>query len=641
MPFYPSPLRDDGYDIADYRDDQPVLRHDARLPRLRRRGARARPPRHHRARHQPHLRPASLVPARAAREARLAGARLLRLERHRPTATPRRGSSSSTPRSRTGPGTRRPRPISGTASIRTSPTSTSTTRRCMAEVKRLLHYWLDMGVDGLRLDAIPYLVERDGTNNENLPETHAVLKELRAEMDRYYPDRMLLAEANQWPEDTRPYFGDGDECHMAFHFPLMPRMYMAVAQEDRHPITDIIRQTPDIPDDCQWAIFLRNHDELTLEMVTGEERDYLWRTYAKDSARPHQSRHPPPAGAADGQRPAQDRADERAAVVDARHAGRLLRRRDRHGRQLLSSATATACARRCSGRPTATAASAAPTRRRSTCRRSWTRSTASRRSTSRPQQGEANSLLNWMRRMIAVRKQHRAFGRGTLHLLYPHQPQDPRLCPRARGRAHPLRLQPVARQAQAVEIDLSRVARRGADRADRRRGLPAGGDLPYLLTLPAYGFFWFLLADEAEAPRWRVQTPGAAARIRHASPRPAAAFARALADGAERRLLERYALPAFMAGQRWFADKGAQIGKVDAEPIATIPGDENRLLIVSAETGRWRARSATWCRSRCCGARRTSASARRSCRGRWPRSAPGRRSARSSTRPTTSASTAT
>ena len=131
-----------------------------------------------------------------------------------------------------------------------------------------MRYWLDLGVDGLRLDAVPYLVEREGTNNENLPETHAVLKQIRAEIDAHYPDRMLLAEANQWPEDAKDYFGDGDECHMAFHFPLMPRMYMAIAREDRFPITDILRQTPDIPPNCQWAIFLRNHDELTLEMVT-------------------------------------------------------------------------------------------------------------------------------------------------------------------------------------------------------------------------------------------------------------------------------------------------------------------------------------------------------------------------------------
>src|SRR5690606_38321700 len=130
--------------------------------------------------------------------------------------------------------------------------------------------------------AIPYLCEREGTNNENLPETHAIIKQLRAALDRRYTGRMLLAEANQWPEDVRPYFGDGDECHMAFHFPLMPRIYMAVAQEDRHPITDIMRQTPEIPENCQSAIILRNHDELTLEMVTNQERDYLWRFYAAD-----------------------------------------------------------------------------------------------------------------------------------------------------------------------------------------------------------------------------------------------------------------------------------------------------------------------------------------------------------------------
>ena len=146
----------------------------------------------------------------------------------------------------------------------------------------IVDYWFDMGVDGMRLDAIPYLMERDGTNCENLPETHVIIKKIRAALDENYTDRMLLAEANQWPEETAQYFGDGDECHMAFHFPLMPRMYMAIAQEDRFPISDILRQTPEIPANCQWAIFLRNHDELTLEMVTDKERDYLWETYAVD-----------------------------------------------------------------------------------------------------------------------------------------------------------------------------------------------------------------------------------------------------------------------------------------------------------------------------------------------------------------------
>ncbi len=154
--------------------------------------------------------------------------------------------------------------------------------RVLQAVLGAMRFWLDLGVDGFRLDAVPYLVEREGTDCENLPETHAVIKRIRAALDRAARGCMLLAEANQWPEDVQQYFGAGDECHMAFHFPLMPRMYMAIAQEDRFPITDILRQTPEIPDACQWAIFLRNHDELTLEMVTDAERDYLWETYAAD-----------------------------------------------------------------------------------------------------------------------------------------------------------------------------------------------------------------------------------------------------------------------------------------------------------------------------------------------------------------------
>ncbi|MFZ1941787.1 MAG: maltose alpha-D-glucosyltransferase, partial [Terracidiphilus sp.] len=152
----------------------------------------------------------------------------------------------------------------------------------MEEVLKAMRFWLDMGVDGLRMDAIPYLCERDGTSCENLPETHAVIKTLRAAIEANYANRLILAEANQWPADVRPYFGDGDECHMAFHFPLMPRIYMALRQEDRLPITDIMAQTPPIPDNCQWGLFLRNHDELTLEMVTDDERDYMYFAYSAD-----------------------------------------------------------------------------------------------------------------------------------------------------------------------------------------------------------------------------------------------------------------------------------------------------------------------------------------------------------------------
>ncbi len=202
-------------------------------------------------------------------------------------------------------------------------------------VIQVMRFWMDMGVDGMRLDAIPYLCVREGTNNENLPETHAVLKRMRAAMDESYTGRMFLAEANQWPEDVREYFGDGDECHVAYNFPLMPRIFMAVALEDRYPIAEIIRQTPDIPDNCQWAIFLRNHDELTLEMVTDRERDYMYKMYAteprmrvnvgirrrsRDAARERHRSH---------------QAHEQSAAVHARLADHLLRRRDRHGRQHL------------------------------------------------------------------------------------------------------------------------------------------------------------------------------------------------------------------------------------------------------------------------------------------------------------------
>jgi maltose alpha-D-glucosyltransferase/alpha-amylase len=193
---------------------------------------------------------------------------------------------------------------------------------------RVMQFWLGMGVDGLRLDAVPYLIEREGTNCENLPDTHKVLKAIRKRVDEKFQSRMLLAEANQWPEDAVAYFGEGDECHMAFHFPLMPRMFMAIRMEDRYPIIDILTQTPQIPKVCQWALFLRNHDELTLEMVTDEERDYMYRVYAHDrQARINlgiRRRLVPLLPA--GQGPAEVRADERAPLFPAGDPGPLLRR---------------------------------------------------------------------------------------------------------------------------------------------------------------------------------------------------------------------------------------------------------------------------------------------------------------------------
>ena len=282
LPFYPSPLRDDGYDIADYRSINPsygaMRDFKAFVTEAHRRGIRVitelvinhtsdQHPWFQKARHA--------KPGSAARDfyvwsdtdEKWPETRIIFLDTEKSNWTWD--------------------PVAGAyywhRFYSHQPDLNFDNPKVLAEVLKVMRMWLEMGVDGLRLDAIPYLVERDGTNNENLPETHDVLKAIRADLDKHFPDRMLLAEANQWPEDTRPYFGEGDECHMGFHFPLMPRMYMALAQADRHPITDIIRQTPEIPENCQWGIFLRNHDELTLEMVTSEERDYLWQTYATDT----------------------------------------------------------------------------------------------------------------------------------------------------------------------------------------------------------------------------------------------------------------------------------------------------------------------------------------------------------------------
>jgi maltose alpha-D-glucosyltransferase/alpha-amylase len=449
--------------------------------------------------------------------------------------------------------------------------------KVMEEVLRLLHYWLDMGVDGLRLDAIPYLIEREGTNNENLPETHDVLKRIRAEMDAHYPDCLLLAEANQWPEDTRPYFGEGDECHMAFHFPLMPRMYMAVAQEDRHPITDIIRQTPEIPENCQWAVFLRNHDELTLEMVTAEERDYLWRTYARDTrARINLGIRRRLAPLMDNDRrkielmnglllsmpgtPVMYYGDE-LGMGDNYYLG------DRDGVRtpMQWSADRNGGFSRANPQALYLPPIMDPVYGFQTVN-------------VEAQQNEASSLLNWTRRMIGVRKQHKAFGRGDFTILYPRNRKILAYIRRF-GDERILCVANLSRQAQAVEIDLAEC--RGAVPIELTGGaaFPPIGDLPYMLTLPAYGFFWFLLAAEADAPRWHTPAPDPLPEFVTLTA-PGGSLDRALA-GHERQHLERDALPDFLARQRWFAGKGAAVRSVSLTPIGALPGQTNQLVLLN------------------------------------------------------------
>ena len=281
LPFYPSPLRDGGYDVADFLSVSPEFgtldEFAAFVEAAHERGMRVITDfvMNHTSSDHPWFQESR----RAAGQPEVG---LVRLVRHRRTATRTRGSSSSTASSRTGRTIPSAAPTSGTASTTTSRTSTTRTPRSSRRCIDALRFWLDIGLDGFRLDAVPYLYEEEGTNCENLPATHAFLKRVRAEIDAAYPDRVILAEANQWPEDVVDYFGDGDECHMAFHFPVMPRMFMALRREEARPIVEILDRTPPIPDHCQWGLFLRNHDELTLEMVTDEERDYMYAEYAMD-----------------------------------------------------------------------------------------------------------------------------------------------------------------------------------------------------------------------------------------------------------------------------------------------------------------------------------------------------------------------
>ena len=282
LPFYPSPGRDDGYDIADYGDDQSRFRDDEGLQALHPGSASKRGLRvitelvvNHtsdqhdwfkRARRSPKGSSARNWYVWSDTDQKYPDTRIIFTDTEKSNWTwdPEAGQ------------------FYWHRFFSHQPDLNFDNPRVVSALIQVMKRWLDAGVDGFRLDAIPYLCERDGTNNENLPETHAIIRKLRAELDAYSKGKLLLAEANQWPEDVQEYFGNSDECHMAYHFPLMPRIYMAIAQEDRFPITDILRQTPDIPANCQWALFLRNHDELTLEMVTDVERDYLWSTYAND-----------------------------------------------------------------------------------------------------------------------------------------------------------------------------------------------------------------------------------------------------------------------------------------------------------------------------------------------------------------------
>ncbi len=359
------------------------------------------------------------------------------------------------------------------------------------EVWNVMKFWLEMGVDGFRLDAVPYLVEREGTSCENLPETHLVLKELRAKLDQYFPGRMLLAEANQWPSDLRAYFADGDEFHMAFHFPLMPRMFMALKLEDRKPITEILKRTPQIPDICQWCLFLRNHDELTLEMVTDVERDYMYDEYARDrSARLNVGIRRRLAPLLDNDR---RKLELMHGLLMSLPGTPIVYYGDEIGmgdNTSLGDRNGVRTPMQWDGGWNAGFSSADPEALYSMVILNPIYGYPAVNVDA--QERFQHSLLWWMRHMIAVRKSSPVFGRGTIEFLYPNNHRVLAYV-RQLGNETVLVVNNLSASAQAVELDLGRYKGSILVEMFGRNLFPRIGDLPYLLTLGPYQFFWFRL----------------------------------------------------------------------------------------------------------------------------------------------------
>ena len=439
------------------------------------------------------------------------------------------------------------------------------------EVLKVMRYWLDMGVDALRVDAIPYLIEREGTSCENLPETHAVIKALRREIDAGYSNRMVLAEANQWPTDVRPYFGDGDECHMAFHFPLMPRIYIALRQEDRLPITDIIAQTPSIPDTCQWGLFLRNHDELTLEMVTNDERDYMYLAYSAD---PRMRLN---LGIRRRLAPLVDNNRRRIELLnslllsfpgtpilyygDEIGMGDNIYLGDRNGVRTPMQWNAD----RNAGFSTAT-----PARLYSPVIMDplWGYEAVNVEA----QQGDPSSLLNWVRNMIALRKLFSVFGRGSMKffdpanrkvLAYLRQYEDERV----------LCVANLSRFAQPVDLDLSETE--GAVPVEMLGYVefPPIGREPYRLTLAPYSFLWLQLQQ-------RTQPAETSMDILDEAALNATAGWDGIFNTAACQRLETINFPNYLPQQRWFAGKSRNIKSTRVIDWNALSSSQSALVLV-------------------------------------------------------------
>jgi maltose alpha-D-glucosyltransferase/alpha-amylase len=360
----------------------------------------------------------------------------------------------------------------------------------------VLRFWLDLGIDGFRLDAVPYLYEAEGTNCENLPATHAYLKRIRKEVDSLYPGTLLLAEANQWPADVVEYFGDGDECHMAFHFPLMPRIFMAVRREQRYPISEIMGQTPEIPTLCQWGIFLRNHDELTLEMVTDEERDYMYAEYAKDP------RMKANIGIRRRLAPLLDNSRDQmelfTAMLLSLPGSPVIYYGDEIGMGdniYLGDRDGVRTPMQWSPDRNAGFSKCDPQRLYLPLIMDPVYGYASLNVEAEMRQ--ATSLLNWTRRMIEVRKRHPTFGLGTYSELSSSNPSVLAFV-REFGDDLVLCVNNLSRFAQPVELDLRRFQGRTPIELMGSVHFPRVGELPYLLTLRGHGFYWFQLATVEE-----------------------------------------------------------------------------------------------------------------------------------------------
>ena len=446
--------------------------------------------------------------------------------------------------------------------------------RVVEEMLAVVRFWLDLGVDALRVDAIPYLVEREGTNCENLPETHLLIRKLREEIDAAFENRIMLAEANQWPTDVRPYFGDGNECHMAFHFPLMPRIYMALRQEDRLPIVDIMAQTPAIPDTCQWALFLRNHDELTLEMVTSDERDYMVLAYSADSRmRINLGIRRRLATLMDNNR---RRIELLNSLLFSLPGTPVLYYGDEIGMGdniYLGDRNGVRTPMQWNADRNAGFSRATPAKLYSPVIMDpiWGYEAVNVEA----QQGDPSSLLSWMRNMIALRKLFRVFGRGTLEFLNPSNRKVLAYLRRYEEQ-QVLCVANLSRFAQPVDLELpSELEDATPVEMLGYVDFPPIGKQPYRLTLGPYGFLWLELHPQ---PKHAV----AAASQFESSPVAADSW-KGLLEGAGRYRLESVLLPEYLRKQDWSGGKARHIRAAGIADWAALPDSKSVLALVEVQ----------------------------------------------------------